>query len=142
MTITVERYQPIYGTPAETLWNEAWQSFLDRGLTDATTVFPPPSGAEGWVGFADGVPAGIQVVLPLTVESGRVNQMLSWVRPEFRQQGVFSAINDAVDASLKERGYRFYISWVIAGEEAMRAAIHARGAVLQQYRYRRPILGA
>jgi hypothetical protein len=24
----------------------------------------------------------------------------------------------------------------------MRAAIHARGAVLQQYRYRRPILGA
>jgi hypothetical protein len=142
MTITVECYQPIYGTPAELLWNDAWQSFLDRGLTDTTTVFPPPSIAEGWVGFVNGIPAGIQVVLPLAIESGRVNQLLSWVHPEFRQQGVFSTINDVVDVSLKARGYKFYISWVIAGEDGMRAAIEARGAVLQQYRYRRPIVGA
>lgn len=139
--IVVETYQPIYGTPAQDLWDEAWQGFVDRGLTDASVVLPPPSQAEGWVARVDGVYCGIQVVLPLALESGRVNQLLSWVRPAYRGQGVFTAINDAVDASLRGRGYEYYISWVIAGEDEMRAAIEARGAVLQQYRYRRPVLG-
>jgi hypothetical protein len=55
--------------------------------------------------------------------------LLSWVRPGFRQRGVFAAIQAAVDADLLAAGVTAIRSWVVDGPgvAAMATAISARG---------------
>ena len=65
----------------------------------------------------------------LNPAAGEAHGLLSWVRPGFRQRGVFAAIQTAVDADLLAAGVTAIRSWVVdgPGAAAMAVAIIARG---------------
>jgi GNAT superfamily N-acetyltransferase len=121
------------------LWSEGWSNAI--GNTDAQVVPVPLAAAEAWVAYLDGVAIGLQAAIPFP-QSPRVNHLLSWVSPDYRGMGVWTTIAERMDADLAQRGYQFYISWVVASEQEMLAAVQSRGGVIQQYRTRRPVIGA
>ena len=97
MTILVQRYAPLAGSPAEALWREGEASYVEAGLARHAMVTAPPPDLVGWCAEIDGELAGLQACR-LKPEIGEAHGLLSWVRPGFRQRGVFAAIQAAVDA--------------------------------------------
>ena len=91
-------------------------------------VTAPPPDLVGWCAEIDGELAGLQACR-LKPEVGEAHGLLSWVRPGFRQRGVFAAIQAAVDADLLAAGVTAIRSWVVdgPGAAAMAVAIIARG---------------
>ncbi len=128
MTIVVQRYGPLAGSPAEALWREGEASYVKAGLARHGAVTAPPPDLVGWCAEIDGELAGLQACR-LKPEIGEAHGLLSWVRPSFRQRGVFAAIQIAVDAGLLAAGISAIRSWVVdgPGAAAMAAAIIARG---------------
>ena len=65
----------------------------------------------------------------LNPAAGEAHGLLSWLRPGFRQRGVFAAIQAAVDTDLLAEGLTHIRSWVVdgPGAAAMAAAIVAPG---------------
>ncbi len=128
MSILVQRYAPLAGSPAEALWREGEASYVEAGLARHVTVTAPPPDLVGWCAMLDGELAGLQACR-LKPEVGEAHGLLSWVRPGFRQRGVFAAIQAAVDADLLAAGVTAIRSWVVdgPGAAAMAAAIIARG---------------
>ncbi len=128
MTILVQRYTPLAGSPAEVLWREGEASYVEAGLARHAAVTAPPPDLISWCAEVDGELAGLQACR-LKPESGEAHGLLSWVRPSFRQRGVFAAIQAAVDADLLAAGIIAIRSWVVdgPGAAAMAAAITARG---------------
>lgn len=138
-SIEVEWFEQINGD-ALVFWNTAWAAFVDRGMTDHTSVPTPLPITEAWVARIDGEVVGIQAAAPMP-QSQRVNHVLSWVHPDHRGKGVWTRIAEVMDANLRGRGFTFYLSWIVADEPEMLSAVLNRGGVIQQYRTRRPILG-
>jgi hypothetical protein len=99
MTILVQRYAPLAGSPAEVLWREGEASYVEAGLARHSAVTAPPPDLIGWCALVDGELAGLQACR-LKPEIGEADGLLSWVRPGLRQRGVFAAIQEAVDADL------------------------------------------
>ena len=128
MTILVQRYAPLAGSPAEALWREGEASYVEAGLARHITVTAPPPDLVGWCAEIEGELAGLQACR-LLPEAGEAHGLLSWVRPSFRQRGLFAAIQAAVDAELLKQGFTSIRSWVVDGPTAaaMAAAIIARG---------------
>ncbi len=128
MSILVQRYAPLAGSPAETLWREGEASYVEAGLARHAVVTAPPPDLVGWCAEIEGELAGLQACR-LLPEVGEAHGLLSWVRPGFRQRGVFAAIQAAVDADLVAAGITTIRSWVVGGPgaAAMAAAIIARG---------------
>jgi hypothetical protein len=128
MTILVQRYARLVGSPAEALWREGEASYVEAGLARHAVVTAPPLDLIGWCAVVDGELAGLQACR-LKPEVGEAHGLLSWVRPGFRQRGVFAAIQVAVDADLVAAGITAIRSWVVDGPAAaaMAAAIIARG---------------
>ena len=128
MTIQVQRYAPLAGSPAEALWREGEASYVEAGLARHGAVTAPPPDLVGWCAEVDGELAGLQACR-LKPEIGEAYGLLSWVRPSFRQRGVFAAIQAAVDADLLAVGIIALRSWVVdgPGAAAMAAAISTRG---------------
>jgi hypothetical protein len=128
MTILVQRYAPLAGSPAEALWREGEASYVEAGLARHAMVTAPPPDLVGWCAEIDGELAGLQACR-LKPEIGEAHGLLSWVRPGFRQRGVFAAIQAAVDADLLAAGVTAIRSWVVDGPgvAAMATAISARG---------------
>lgn len=128
MTILVQRYATLAGSSAETLWREGEASYVEAGLARHAAVTAPPPDLIGWCAVVDGELAGLQACR-LKPEIGEAHGLLSWVRPGFRQRGVFAAIQAAVDADLLAAGVTAIRSWVVdgPGAAAMAAAIIARG---------------
>jgi hypothetical protein len=128
MTILVQRYAPLAGSRAEALWREGEASYVEAGLARHAVVTAPPPDLIGWCAEIDGELAGLQACR-LQPEIGEAHGLLSWVRPSFRQRGVFAAIQAKVDADLLAEGITAIRSWVVDGPGvvAMAAAIIARG---------------
>ncbi len=128
MTLLVQRYAPLAGSPAEALWREGEASYVEAGLARHGAVTAPPPDLIGWSALVDGESAGLQACR-LLPEVGEAHGLLSWVRPSFRQRGVFAAIQAKVDADLLAEGITTIRSWVVdgPGAAAMAAAIIARG---------------
>ena len=128
MTILVQRYAPLTGSPAEALWREGEASYVEAGLARHRVVTAPPPDLVGWCAEIDGELAGLQACR-LKPEIGEAHGLLSWVRPGFRQRGVFAAIQAEVDTDLLAAGVTAIRSWVVdgPGAAAMAAAICARG---------------
>ncbi|NBW12656.1 MAG: hypothetical protein EBR82_31995 [Caulobacteraceae bacterium] len=128
MAFLVQRYAPLAGSPAEALWREGEASYVEVGLARHAVVTTPPPDMIGWCAEIDGELAGLQACR-LKPEIAEAHGLLSWVRPGFRQRGVFAAIQVAVDAELVAAGITAIRSWVVDGPtaDAMAAAIIARG---------------
>jgi hypothetical protein len=128
MTILVQRYAPLAGSPAEALWREGEASYVEAGLARHAAVTTPPPDLIGWCAEIDGELAGLQACR-LKPQIGEADGLLSWVRPGIRKRGVFAAIQAAADADLLAAGVTAIRSWVVDGPGAaeMAAAIIARG---------------
>jgi hypothetical protein len=128
MTIVVQSYGPLAGSPAEARWREGEASYGEAGLARHAVVTAPPPDLIGWCAVVDDELAGLQACR-LKPEDSEAHGLLSWVRPGFRQRGVFAAIQAAVDADLVAAGVTAIRSWVVDGPSAaaMAAAITARG---------------
>jgi hypothetical protein len=117
MSILVQRYVPLAGSPAEALWREGEASYVEARLARHAVVSPPPPDLAGWCAEVDGQLAGLQACR-LKPEIGEAYGLLSWVRPGYRQRGVFAAIQAAVDADLLAEGITAIRSWVVEGPAA------------------------
>lgn len=128
MDIEIRRLEPLIGSEAEALWHEGEASYVEAGRARHSQVTAPPPDLIGWCAVIDGEPAGLQACR-LLPDAGEAHGLLSWVRPAWRRQGVFAAIQCAVDADLLAAGLTHIRSWVVEGPEAeaMAAAIIARG---------------
>lgn len=139
--ITTKHLHPLERTVAENLWNEGHQSHLGPNSIGAVPPLHPT--LHAWVAFVDNTPAGIWACR-FDPSNKRVRGLLSYVRPEFRNRGVYRTLQAAYDPALAAAGYTEIWSDVVEGPgaEGMRAAIEAKGGVVAQYVYRRPLTQA
>ena len=86
--ITLEKYEPLQGSPGEALWFEGEQSYIDSGYSDRQQATRPPPDLVGYVALVDGVPASITAYRYLA-DGKRVIAPLSYTRPEYRQMGLW-----------------------------------------------------
>lgn len=106
-TIEVHCIKQPNGTIAETLWREGMQEHHDNGTialavtTTTPTAIPP--GAIAWVALVEGEPAAVQVSRLDTVAAA-AEGMLTYVRPHYRGQRLYSRIQAVMDADLLARG--------------------------------------
>ena len=130
--IEVRCFEQPNGTIAETLWREGMQEHHDNGTvalavtTTAPTAIPP--GAIAWVALVEGVPAAVQVSrfhLAATTAEG----MLTYVRPSYRGQRLYSRIQSVMDADLLERGITHAVFAMpdTATADRLATAVLARG---------------
>ena len=135
--IAIEHQHPLTDT-ALALWDEGHASHL--GPNSVPAVPPPAPNLHAGVAMVDGAPAAIWACR-FDPALRRARGQLSYVRPAFRRKGVYRAMQAVYDRDIAAAGYLEIWSEVVEGPEAagMKAAIEARGGVLAQTVYRRPL---
>jgi len=132
----IEKYKPLFDTPAELLYNVVWSIILEKEPS-ITKMRPITQTMEAWVAFIDNKPVAIQVNEPSL--NNQVYRVISWTKPSFRGQGIFKKLNAAIDLDLSARGFTHYISHIIAPEKEMLQAVLNRGGRILEYKCQRPI---
>ena len=138
MTILVQRYAPLTGSPAEVLWREGEASYVEVGLARHAAVTAPPPDVIGWCAVVDGELAGLQACR-LLPELGEAHGPLSRVRPAYRRQKLCDITWDLTVDLLKQRGVTRLVYTVLASATAMKAACDKRGDRLVSHRYLREL---
>ena len=137
MTVTmdiVEATDPDFSV----MWKAGWEDLIASGETDYTA--PPPFGGKfdlALVIRVDGEAAGIRAYHDWG--TGTAQGKITYVKPEFRRQGICDITWDMTVALLKQRGVTKLVYTVLASATAMKAACDKRGDTLVSYRYVREL---
>lgn len=131
-TIEVRCFEQPNGSIAEMLWREGMQEHHDNGTialavtTTAPTAIPP--GAIAWVALVEGDPAAVQVSR-LDLNAATAEGMLTYVRPRYRGQRLYSRIQEVMDTDLLARAitYAVFAMPDTVTADRLATAVRARG---------------
>lgn len=132
--ITLERVDPSDPDFVE-MWEDGWNGLIVGGNLDYSA--PPPFGISAfdlaWVIYVDGVPAGIRAYHDW--DNGTAQGRLTYVKPEYRRQGICDITWEQLVAEMKTLGIKRIVYTVLADAVEMKAACDKRGDKIRSYQY-------